>query len=72
MTCKKQGTYADIAITSAMSAGNAFIGYAKGMAVSATLYVDGKQVGKKNTFTRNSSGGMFGAYKALRRLELHF
>ena len=35
---KKQGTYADIAITSAMSAGNAFIGHAKGMAVSATLY----------------------------------
>ena len=33
------------------------------MAVSATLYVDGKQVGKK-TFTRNSSGGMFGAYKS--------
>lgn len=30
-----------------MSAGNAFIGHAKGMAVSATLYVDGKQVGKK-------------------------
>ena len=60
---KKQGTYADIAITSAMSAGNAFIGHAKGMAVSATLYVDGKQVGKK-TFTRNSSGGMFGAYKS--------
>ena len=44
---KKQGTYADIAITSAMSAGNAFIGHAKGMAVSATLYVDGKQVNKK-------------------------
>ena len=60
---KKQGTYADIAITSAMSAGNAFIGHAKGMAVSATLYVDGKQVNKK-TFTRNSSGGMFGAYKS--------
>ena len=60
---KKQGTYADIAITSAMSAGNAFIGHAKGMAVSATLYVDGKQVGKK-TFTRNFSGGMFGAYKS--------
>lgn len=56
---KKQGTYADIAITSAMSAGNAFIGHAKGMAVSATLYVDGKQVNKK-TF----SGGMFGAYKS--------
>ena len=33
------------------------------MAVSATLYVDGKQVNKK-TFTRNSSGGMFGAYKS--------
>ena len=46
-----------------MSAGNAFIGHAKGMAVSATLYVDGKQVSKK-TFTRNSSGGMFGAYKS--------
>ena len=60
---KKQGTYADIAITSAMSAGNAFIGHAKGMAVSAALYVDGKQVNKK-TFTRNSSGGMFGAYKS--------
>lgn len=34
----KQDTYADIAITSAMSAGNAFVGHAKGLAVSVTLY----------------------------------
>ena len=58
----KQDTYADIAITSAMSAGNAFVGHAKGMAVSVNLYIDGKQV-KKTTFSRNSMGGMFGGFK---------
>lgn len=58
----KQDTYADIAITSAMSAGNAFIGHAKGMAVSVTLYIDGKQI-NKTKFSRNSMGGMFGGFK---------
>ena len=61
---KKQGTYADIAITSAMSAGNAFIGHAKGMAVSAALYVDGKQVNKK-TFTATLPAACLALIKAL-------
>ena len=60
---KKQGTYADISITSAMSAGVAFVGHAKSITAVATLYVDGEEVNKK-TFTRNSSGGMLGVYKS--------
>ena len=44
---KKQGTYADISITSAMSAGVAFVGHAKSITAVATLYVDGEEVNKK-------------------------
>lgn len=54
--------YADLKITSAMSAGNAFVGHAKGMSVYGELYQNGKLV-HKTTFNRNSMGGMFGGFK---------
>ena len=55
-------SYAKLHITSAMSAGNAFIGHAKGMSVYGELYRNGVRV-HQTTFNRNSSGGMFGGFK---------
>ncbi|OSI17388.1 hypothetical protein [Neisseria dumasiana] len=55
-------SYAKLHITSAMSAGNAFIGHAKGMSVYGELYRNGQPV-HKTTFNRNSMGGMFGGFK---------
>lgn len=55
-------TYAKLQITSAMSAGNAFIGHSKGMSVYGELYRNGELV-HKTTFNRNSMGGMFGGFK---------
>lgn len=55
-------SYAKLQITSAMSAGNAFIGHAKGMSVYGEFYRNGEPV-HKTTFNRNSMGGMFGGFK---------
>lgn len=57
-----KGSYLDIKIASAHSAGNAFIGHRKSASASVSYYVAGKKVGSK-TLTRNSSGGFFGGFK---------
>ncbi|WP_066567800.1 hypothetical protein [Snodgrassella sp. CFCC 13594] len=55
--------YVDVRMESALSAGNAFIGHAKGVTASAALFQNGKEVAKK-TFTRGSMGGAFGGFKS--------
>lgn len=54
--------YAKIEIVNAVSYGNAFIGHAKGITVSAELFRNGKSV-HKTSFNRNSGGGFFGGFK---------
>lgn len=54
--------YAKIKIDSAMSAGNAFVGHAKGISVYNELFQNGNIV-HKTTLSRNSTGGMFGGFK---------
>lgn len=56
------GDYAKIEIVNAVSYGNAFIGHAKGITVSAELFRNGKSV-HKTSFNRNSGGGFFGGFK---------
>ncbi|MEM6708446.1 MAG: hypothetical protein AAF648_06645 [Pseudomonadota bacterium] len=52
----------DLKIDDAVSMGNAFQGHAKFMQATGVLYRDGKEVAR-TTFTRNSMGGAFAAYK---------
>lgn len=59
---ESQSQYAKVEISAAMSAGNAFIGHAKGISVYGVLYQDGKEV-HKTTLSRNSMGGVFGGFK---------
>lgn len=58
-----RGDYVAVRIDSAVSAGNTFVGHAKGMTASAAYYADGRLVAKKS-FTRHSSGGAFGGFKS--------
>lgn len=51
-----------VEIDDAISRGAAGVGHAKFMQATAVLYKDGDRVGSQ-TFTRDSMGGMFGAYK---------
>lgn len=53
----------NIKITSAVSAGNAFIGHRKSVSVRAELYKDGVLVAKTGK-TRDSAGGAFGGFKS--------
>lgn len=55
--------YVDVRIDAAMSAGNAFIGHAKGVAASVRLLRNGEESAKQ-TFSRNSMGGFFGGFKS--------
>lgn len=50
-------------ITNAVSAGNAWMGHAKGVTISMELYKDGKQVAS-HTLNRNSSGGIGAGFKS--------
>ena len=56
------GTTVKLEIMNALSAGNAFIGHQKSVAIVASLYQDGKLV---DTFkgSRNSSGGFGAGFK---------
>lgn len=56
-------TYAVITIDSAMSAGNAFAGHAKGLSARGELFKNGQSV-HKTSFSRNSRGGFFGGFKS--------
>ncbi len=58
----KQGRVVQLNIESAISAGNAFIGHRKQVVTSARLFVNGKETAKQ-TFTRDSGGGVFAGYK---------
>lgn len=53
----------NVKITSAVSAGNAFIGHRKSVSVRAELYKDGVLVAKTGK-TRDSAGGAFGGFKS--------
>ena len=57
-----KGTYLDIHIVNAFSAGNAFIGHAKSVAIDVVYYKDGKQV-DSTSMSRTSSGGFMGGFK---------
>ncbi|MFV0478230.1 MAG: hypothetical protein ACK5ME_10395 [Parahaliea sp.] len=56
------GTSVKLEIMNAMSSGNAYIGHHKSVAISATLYRNGKEV-DAYTATRDSGGGFFGGFK---------
>ncbi|MCP2041732.1 hypothetical protein L1281_002346 [Neisseria sp. HSC-16F19] len=58
----QSGDYVNITIEGVLSAGNAFIGHAKGMSIYAEYYRDNALV-EKTTFNRGSSGGAFGVFK---------
>jgi hypothetical protein len=53
----------NVKITSAVSAGNAFIGHRKSVSIRAELYKDGVLVAKTGK-TRDSAGGAFGGFKS--------
>lgn len=53
----------NIKITSAFSAGNAFIGHRKSVSIRAELYKDGVLVARTGK-TRDSAGGAFGGFKS--------
>jgi len=57
------GVSVKLEIMNAMSAGNAFLGHQKSVAISASLYRDGKLVDTYRT-SRNSSGGFGAGFKS--------
>ena len=57
------GVSIKLEIMNAMSAGNAFIGHQKSVAISASLYRDGKLVDTYRT-SRNSAGGFGAGFKS--------
>jgi hypothetical protein len=57
-----KGRFLKLEITSAVSAGNAFLGHRKQVTTAAHLFVNGKEIAQ-TTKTRDSGGGAFGGYK---------
>ena len=57
-----KGTSIKLQITNAVSAGNAFMGHSKSVAILAELYKDGKLI-DSYTASRNSGGGFAGGFK---------
>lgn len=57
------GTAVKLEIVNASSAGNAFLGHHKSVAISASLYKDGQLVDTYRT-SRNSSGGFGAGFKS--------
>ena len=57
-----KGRFLKLEITSAVSAGNAFIGHKKQVTTSAHLFQNGKEIAQ-TTKTRDSMGGFFAGYR---------
>jgi len=57
-----KGRFLKLEITSAVSAGNAFIGHRKQVTTAAHLFQNGKEIAQ-TTKTRDSMGGYFGGYR---------
>jgi len=57
-----KGTSIKLQITNAVSAGNAFMGHSKSVAILAELYKDGKLI-DTYTASRDSGGGFAGGFK---------
>lgn len=62
VSSKSKGKTLVVAITEAVSSGNAFIGHRKFTSIAGTLYNNGKKQGSF-TATRVSGGGAFGGFK---------
>ena len=58
-----KGRFLKLEITSAVSAGNMFLGHRKQVTTAAHLFVNGKEIAQTSK-TRDSGGGYFGGYKS--------
>jgi hypothetical protein len=57
-----KGRFLKLEITSAISAGNAFMGHRKQVTTAAHLFVNGKEIAQTSK-TRDSGGGVFAGYR---------